>query len=165
MLLFSGCLVPNALVRSLRLFRYQVFFCGNLQPTQTTTSFLNLLSLSPSFFGLCANHVRVQPRSPQTVRVGGGSNCFPLVGTRDPPTTHPASSGGSWAAPNVYNVFIWNFAIFRFEFVVIGPNLAEVQCLVKVGRQFLFSMQMTKSHVWKLLRWRQSERTARNLPN
>ena len=28
-------------------------------------------------------------------RVGGGSNCFPLVGTRDPPITHPASSGGS----------------------------------------------------------------------
>ena len=75
--------MPWALVRSLRLFRYQVFFCGNLQPTQTTTSFLNLLSLSPSCFGLCANHVRVQPRSPQTVRVGGGSNCFPLVGTRE----------------------------------------------------------------------------------
>ena len=32
---------------------------------------------------LCPNHVCVQPRSPQTVWVGGGSNCFPLVGTRE----------------------------------------------------------------------------------
>ena len=66
---------------------------------------------------------------PQTVRVGGGSNCFPLVGTRDPPSTHPASSGGVKQLPNVCNVFISVFAIFSLSSRSSDQKFAEVQCV------------------------------------
>ena len=73
-------------------------------------------------------------------RVGGGSSCFPLVGTRDPPITHPASSGGELSSSQCIQCFPLAISpFFRFDSVVIGPFLAEVQMPCETECQFLFS--------------------------
>ena len=115
---------------------------------------------------LCPNHVCVQPRSPQTVWVGGGSNCFPLVGTRDPPSTHPANSGGGVKQlPKCLQCLHFRFRHVQFEFSHRTKVLQKCNACEILEINFFFHMQMTKSHRQKNVCWRLSERTPWNLPN
>ena len=61
-----------------------------------------------------------------------------LVGTRDPPRTHPASSG-ELSSSQMCAMFSFLFSPFQFEFTVMGPKICRSAMRVKLEVNFFFN--------------------------